>query len=167
MFLIFRNSYLGGLNQAKTSELGTMELLCLFLILERNLGKQSFWSAYISMLPPDFNTPAYFNHHELKHAPDFFAEHGWSQIKSIRKCHLSLKKFLSDFDDKTADAKLTFDDVQWAWNAVNTRCVYMVGESGFENSLQHDSMSCSLAPLLDLLNHSCNVQVIFCNRFNC
>ena len=111
------------------------------------------------MLPLNYNTPAYFNHHELKHAPEFFAEHGWSQMESIRKCYSSLKKFLLE---KTKSIKLTFDDVCWAWSAVNTRCVYMIGKVRFKHSPQQDTMSCSLAPLLDLLNHSCNVQVNVC-----
>ena len=156
---VLRNSYFDGINSTKALEFSTIELLCLFLILERSLGKQSFWSAYISMLPLDYNMPAYFKHHELKHTPDFFAEHGWSQVKSIRKCYSSLKKFLLDFNDKTKSIQLTFDDVCWAWNAVNTRCVYMIGKARFKHSPQKDNMSCSLAPLLDLLNHSCNVQV--------
>ena len=158
---VLRNSYFDGINSTKALEFSTIELLCLFLILERSLGKQSFWSAYISMLPLDYNMPAYFKHHELKHTPDFFAEHGWSQVKSIRKCYSSLKKFLLDFNDKTKSIQLTFDDVCWAWNAVNTRCVYMIGKARFKHSPQKDNMSCSLAPLLDLLNHSCNVQVKF------
>ena len=162
MLKCFRNSYLGGPNPTKITN--TLELLCLFLIIERNLGEQSFWSPYISMLPSHFDTPAYFNQHELKHAPEFFAKHGWSQMKSIRKCYSSLKQFISSFGNKTRNIKLTFDDVQWAWNAANTRCVYMNNESRNKHSVQQDEMSCSLAPLLDLLNHSCSVQVIFLTR---
>jgi hypothetical protein len=145
-----------------------MELLCLFLIFERTLGKESFWSPYIYMLPSHFNTPAYFDHCELKHAPEFFAEHGWSQLKSIRKCFSSLKQFMSNFcGNKMRNITLTFDEVRWAWTAVNTRSVYMNGESRFNHSLQQDAMSCSLAPLLDLLNHSCDVQVILLDTLNC
>ena len=112
------------------------------------------------MLPSDFNTSAYFDHHELTHAPEFFAEHGWSQLKCIKKCHLSLNQFMSkSCRGEVKNTGMSFDDVRWAWNAVNTRCVYLREKSRFNNSLHEDATSCSLAPLLDLLNHSCNVQV--------
>ena len=113
------------------------------------------------MLPSIFNTPAYFTYHELKYTPEFFAEEGRSQLNSIQKCFSSLKQFMSNCSKKMRDVRFTFDDVRWAWNAVNTRCVYMNKELKFNTAFQqNDSISCCLAPLLDLLNHSCAVQVI-------
>ena len=161
-FGVFRNSCLGQLlHQIKAPDLHTMELLCLFLLLERNLHHQSFWAPYISMLPSHFNTPAYFDCHELKHAPEFFADHGCAQLKRIRKCHSSLIQFISNScQSNVKNISISFEDVRWAWNVVNTRCVYMRKQSRFNSSLYEDAMSCSLAPLLDLLNHSCDVQVL-------
>ena len=112
------------------------------------------------MLPSHFNTPSCFDHHELTHAPEFFAEHGLSQLKCIKKCHSSLNQFMSKSCwGEVKNTSMSFDDVRWAWNAVNTRCVYLREKSRFDNSLHEDAASCSLAPLLDLLNHACNVQV--------
>ncbi|XP_028406087.1 SET domain-containing protein 4-like [Dendronephthya gigantea] len=154
---VLRNYYTDGISQVKRPNLTTIDLLCLFLIVEKSLGNKSFWSPYVTMLPSQYNTPAYFNHHELSHAPKFFMEHGQAQLKSIRECYLSLKQFISD-EMKKNSVELSFNDVRWAWNAVNTRCVYLCGESKFGLSNQGE-MACCLAPLLDLLNHSSDVQI--------
>lgn len=162
--IVFRNSYFDGSKEA--TNLNTMELMCLFILVERNLGQQSFWSPYISMLPSNFSTPSYFTNDKLKHTPLFFSQHGQAELANIRHCYSSLQHFISGnfCGRKTRGMVLNFDDVRWAWNAVNTRCVYMKEQSRFENC-QKRTTSCSLAPLLDLLNHSCNVEVIIFNNF--
>ena len=120
------------------------------------------------MLPTEFNTPAYFNQQELEQAPDFLTEQGRSQLKTIEKCFNSLKLFMNDFfiNKMIKNIKLTLDDVRWAWNVVNTRSVYMNCGPILSHSVQQQRTSCSLAPLLDLLNHSCDVQVIIFLRLD-
>ena len=52
----------------------------------------------------------------------------------------------------------TLSSFKWAWTSVSTRCVYM-RPSDFTAGGSEDNCI-ALAPLLDLLNHSANVQVI-------
>lgn len=139
------------------SDINTIDLLCLFLIVEHSLGSASFWFPYITMLPKQFNTPSYFSAKELEIVPAFFTEQHYSQLRDIEKCLKSLKhleKFVSYEIQKNID--ISFENVRWAWSIVNTRSVYMDCELG---SAGNGTMSCALAPLLDLLNHSCDVEV--------
>lgn len=54
----------------------------------------------------------------------------------------------------------TFAEFQWAWHAVNTRCVYMDVKAaiGFEAPVRGKDV-CVLAPFLDMLNHASTAKV--------
>jgi len=52
----------------------------------------------------------------------------------------------------------TLNSFKWAWTSVSTRCVYMCPSNVTSSRMADDCIG--LAPLLDLLNHSPNVQVI-------
>ena len=137
-------------------DINTVDLLSLFLIIEQSLGTTSFWFPYINMLPREFHTPSYFSKIEAEYLPPFLLEQQHAQIKKIRKCQKHLKELLGCVSTKrvTGSILLTFETVQWAWNVVNTRCVFVDCGEQFDKG-----KSCALAPLLDLLNHSSEIEV--------
>ena len=151
-----RQRYFPG--QLLKSDISTIDLLCLFLIIENSLRSDSFWFPYLAMLPKVFTTPSYFSETELKILPPFLTDHCLAQLKDVRKCLGNLKQFVNCIAMETRkNIDLTFESVRWAWNAVNTRSVYMDYGS---NVVGEGTTSCALAPLLDLLNHSCDVEVL-------
>jgi len=59
---------------------------------------------------------------------------------------------------ESVGAAFTLNSFKWAWTSVSTRCVYMRTSNVTSSRTEDDCIA--LAPLLDLLNHSPNVQVI-------
>ena len=150
-----RWNYFGG--QSLESDISTIDLLCFFLVVERSLGSSSFWFPYIATLPEEFTTPSYFSEKELEIMPSFLSEHCGIQLRDVKKCIESLKKLVNYMSvERRQNIDLSLENVRWAWNVVNTRSVYLDSKSSLA---EEGKMSCALAPLLDLLNHSCDVEV--------
>ena len=113
------------------------------------------------MLPEIFDTPSYFSRQEAAILPAFLYEQWEMQVKEIVKCQTHLKDLLESVSIKwRPHLLLTYENVKWVWNVVNTRCVYMDNSEHFDRR-----ESCVLAPLLDLLNHSCEVEVSIWFKF--
>ena len=138
--------------------------MCVFLICERHRGKASFWWPYINTLPTSYTIPPYWTSAELHLLPQPSRESALRQIKNIKDSFATaiplfhaVEQELTEFEDI-----FTFEAYRWAWSTVNTRAVFMPQDlSMTQCSRSHDnsSKSLALAPLLDLLNHSSQVEV--------
>lgn len=148
------------------SLLSANQMLCVFILYEKYLGKSSFWHPYVSTLPRSFNTPAYFNEEELGALPSCLHQQCVTQITTVHESYEELKGFLeqdtSMLDKKFLDS-LTFDEFRWAWFVVNTRSVYKADEVDTLHvgmATRHTENTYALAPVLDLLNHADTAEVI-------
>ena len=148
-----------------TPLLSSKQMLCVFVLYEKFLGKRSFWNPYISTLPRTFNTPAYFNEEEIQALPCNLQQQRIAQITTVQESYKGLKELLKKHNtmlDKKFLDYLTFDKFRWAWFVVNTRSVYKPNSldmfPGRAVHLQTEN-AYALAPLLDLLNHSDTAEV--------
>jgi len=115
----------------------THALLAAFLMTEKR-KESSFWSPYLATLPENFASCAYFAaDEERRHFPAYVTDRLEEQERSLERDRRSVAKCVDAFKE---------EDFKWAWFAVNTRAVYLRG-------------SMALAPMLDMLNHSSEVEV--------
>lgn len=118
--------------------------IALSLLIEREKGESSFWKPYIDTIPNSFNfMPIY--HMELctKYLPIEILSILQLQISRFQSAYESASIAYPELLDK--DHKDLF---QWAWLAVNTRCISLNPSPPLTNN------KIALAPFLDLLNHS-------------
>lgn len=135
-----------------------MEALCLFLIFERNRGRESNWYYYIRTLPKDYTIPTYWTREELDILPKSLRSRVDIEVNQVQRLYehcLRLGGNLSTFLRRD----LTWPDFKWAWSAINTRCIYLKTYSG--DYFSDDSNYFALIPFLDLLNHSETAMVSF------
>lgn len=79
---------------------------------------------------------------------------------SVQQFFASSRDFFSSLQplfEEATDSVFSYSALLWAWCTVNTRAVYLRTRRRDCLSLEPDT--CALAPYLDLLNHSPNVQV--------
>lgn len=97
--------------------------------------------------------------------PESVRKKALEQKEHFQELYSSSKPFfltLQPLFTQPVEALFTEDAFRWAWCSVNTRTVYMEhAQSAF---LSRDKDIFALAPYLDLLNHSPQVQVggLFC-----
>lgn len=133
----------------------------MFLLCEHSKGQLSEWHPYIASLPQQYSIPVYFCNHTLLLLPKPVYLFAKRQCDSIKHSFSQLQTLLSKLQATDPSFKniLNYELYKWAWSSVNTRCVFM--ECLDETC---DRPLCTyhlaLAPFLDLLNHSIDVQVI-------
>ncbi|KAJ8030597.1 SET domain-containing protein 4 [Holothuria leucospilota] len=137
-------------------------IICAFLIIEKMKGSSSFWAPYIRCLPESFDTPAYFTEEELSLLPDSLQVKSKEQRVKIQQEFRKLKQFFrfaKEFNIcKGEELSLSF--FKWAWFVVNTRSLYMEESYSAGRYLDPSEKDVYvLAPFLDLLNHSPEVDV--------
>lgn len=130
--------------------------------MEKMKGSSSFWAPYIRCLPESFDTPAYFTEEELSLLPDSLQVKSKEQRVKIQQEFRKLKHFFRFAKESNIckGEELSLGIFKWAWFVVNTRSLYM--EQSYNTGKYLDSSEKDvyvLAPFLDLLNHSPEVDV--------
>lgn len=149
-------------------QLSSYDILSTFLMYERQRSVQSPWYSYISMLPQTYSTPVYWSSEALLSLPADILEEARLLLKKVAKNFRRLQDLFNHVETTLAESVGAFSlsSFKWAWTSVSTRCVYMRPSNFAVGSTQDNCIA--LAPLLDLLNHSPNVEVIslFCEIVN-
>ncbi|NXM06548.1 SETD4 protein, partial [Tyrannus savana] len=154
------SSYLGGYIKNWKPPVSPLMALCTFLIAEKHAGHKSPWKPYLDVLPKAYTCPVGWEHHVLNLLPEPLRKKAQEQRTTIHELYLSSKGFFSSLQPLFAEdtgSIFTCSALEWAWCTVNTRTIYMKQPQRECFSLQPDVYA--LAPYLDLLNHSPNVQV--------
>ncbi|NWH71328.1 SETD4 protein, partial [Piaya cayana] len=135
--------------------------LCTFLIAEKHAGEKSLWKPYLDILPKTYTCPVYLEHDVVSLFPEPLRKKAQEQRTTIHELYVSSKAFFSSLQPLFAENTETifnYSALEWAWCTVNTRTIYMKHSQRECFSLEPDIYA--LAPYLDLLNHSPNVQVM-------
>ncbi|NXE71110.1 SETD4 protein, partial [Calcarius ornatus] len=134
--------------------------LCTFLIAERHAGESSPWKPYLDVLPKTYTCPACLEPDVINLLPKPLKKKAQEQKMMVQELFRSSKAFFSSLQPLFAESTGTvfnFSALEWAWCTINTRTIYMKHPHRECFSLEPDVYA--LAPYLDLLNHSPNVQV--------
>ncbi|NWS66455.1 SETD4 protein, partial [Crotophaga sulcirostris] len=134
--------------------------LCTFLIAEKHAGEKSLWKPYLDVLPKTYTCPVCLEHDVVSLLPEPLRKKAQEQKTTVHELYVSSKAFFSFLQPLFAEDTETifnYSALEWAWCAVNTRTIYMKHSQRECFSLEPDVYA--LAPYLDLLNHSPNVQV--------
>ncbi|NWH41124.1 SETD4 protein, partial [Chloropsis hardwickii] len=134
--------------------------LCTFLIAEKHAGEKSPWKPYLDVLPKTYTCPACLEPAVINLLPNPLKKKAQEQKLMIQELFRSSQAFFSSLQPLFAESTgniFNFSALEWAWCTVNTRTIYMKHPPRACFSLEPDVYA--LAPYLDLLNHSPNVQV--------
>ncbi|NXL72206.1 SETD4 protein, partial [Leptocoma aspasia] len=134
--------------------------LCTFLIAEKHSGEKSPWKPYLDVLPKTYTCPACLEPDVINLLPKPLKKKAQEQKMMIQELFKSSKAFFSSLQPLFAENTGTifnYSALEWAWCTVNTRTIYMKHPHRDCFSLEPDVYA--LAPYLDLLNHSPNVQI--------
>ncbi|NXX80912.1 SETD4 protein, partial [Urocolius indicus] len=134
--------------------------LCTFLIAERHAGENSLWKPYLDVLPKTYTCPVCLEHDVVNLLPEPLRQKSQEQRTTVHEFYVSSKAFFSSLQPLFAENTgtiFTYSALRWAWCTINTRTIYMKHSQRECFSLEPDVYA--LAPYLDLLNHSPNVQV--------
>ncbi|NXE18414.1 SETD4 protein, partial [Ardeotis kori] len=134
--------------------------LCTFLIAEKHAGEKSLWKPYLDVLPKTYTCPVYLEHDVVSLLPEPLRKKAEEQRTMVHELYVSSEPFFSSLQPLFAENTGTifnYSALKWAWCTINTRTIYMKHSQRECFSLEPDVYA--LAPYLDLLNHSPNVQV--------
>lgn len=128
-------------------KLKPLHLLVLFFAIESQRTNSKF-KPYFDILPKTFNTPIIKN---FNLNPEFLPT-------NTREFWLSQQKEWKEIEEKLSEIneceKMDRDNLIWAWQLVNTRCIYV--ENKEHELLDNcDGDTIAVIPLVDMLNHSC------------
>ncbi|NXI38803.1 SETD4 protein, partial [Galbula dea] len=134
--------------------------LCTFLIAEKHAGEDSLWKPYLDVLPKTYTCCVCLEQDVVSLLPEPLRKKAQEQKAMVQELYMSSKAFFSSlqplFAENTGNI-FNYSALEWAWCTVNTRTIYMKQSQRECFSLEPDVYA--LAPYLDLLNHSPNVQV--------
>ncbi|KAL4657010.1 SET domain-containing protein 4 isoform X1 [Arapaima gigas] len=153
-------SYLGEYIRRWKPAISPLLALCVFLISERHLGRVSQWKPYIDILPRSYTCPLYFSDEVVGLLPKILRKKVLSQrnmVFELHTCSQDFFKSLQTLFSHSVEDIFTCDALRWAWCSVNSRTVYMEHQQSPDLSTDPDTYA--MAPYLDLLNHSPDVQV--------
>ncbi|NXS97519.1 SETD4 protein, partial [Jacana jacana] len=134
--------------------------LCTFLIAEKHAGEKSLWKPYLDVLPKTYTCPVCLEHDAVSLLPEPLRTKAQEQRTMVHELYRSSKAFFSSLQPlfaENTESVFNYSALEWAWCAINTRTIYMKHLQRECFSLEPDVYA--LAPYLDLLNHSPNVQV--------
>nr|XP_002188626.4 SET domain-containing protein 4 isoform X1 [Taeniopygia guttata] len=154
------SSCLGGHIEKWKPPVSPLLALCTFLIAEKHAGQKSPWKPYLDVLPKAYTCPACLEPDIINLLPKPLQKKAQEQKMLIQELFQSSRAFFSSLQPLFAEDTgniFNFSALQWAWCTVNTRTIYMKHPHRECFSLEPDVYA--LAPYLDLLNHSPNVQV--------
>ncbi|XP_077049153.1 SET domain-containing protein 4 isoform X2 [Agelaius phoeniceus] len=154
------SSCLGGHIENWKPPVSPLLALCTFLIAEKHAGEKSPWKPYLDVLPKTYTCPACMEPDVINLLPKPLKKKAQEQKMMIQELFRSSKAFFSSLQPLFTESTGTifnFSALEWAWCTINTRTIYMKHPHRDCFSLEPDVYA--LAPYLDLLNHSPNVQV--------
>ena len=171
-----KESNIGTLWKCDSSALMLKDIIYLYLITEQRKGEDSVWTPYLRSLPKEFDTPTYFEEIWAQDIPCEVQRKILEQENDIRSSFQRLKKSICHYTETShsrrksrcecfqalsimSDKRITYSEVRWAWNVVNTRCVYLSCQQDRKKQINPTDVNFALMPLLDLLNHSPNANV--------
>nr|XP_013036867.2 SET domain-containing protein 4 isoform X1 [Anser cygnoides]XP_047927370.1 SET domain-containing protein 4 isoform X1 [Anser cygnoides]XP_047927371.1 SET domain-containing protein 4 isoform X1 [Anser cygnoides]XP_047927372.1 SET domain-containing protein 4 isoform X1 [Anser cygnoides]XP_047927373.1 SET domain-containing protein 4 isoform X1 [Anser cygnoides] len=134
--------------------------LCTFLVAEKHAGEKSLWKPYLDVLPKSYTCAVCLEQDVVSLLPEPLKNKAEEQRTMVHELHASSKAFFSSLQSLFAENTGTifnYSALEWAWCTINTRTIYMKHSQRECFSLEPDVYA--LAPYLDLLNHSPNVQV--------
>ncbi|XP_060054654.1 SET domain-containing protein 4 isoform X2 [Erinaceus europaeus] len=134
--------------------------LCTFLVSERHAGSRSPWKPYLDTLPKAYTCPVCLEPAVLGLLPKPLQAKTEEQKARVQELWASSRGFLSSLQPlfaEAVDSVFSRGALLWAWCTVNTRAVYW--ERPPSPCFAAEPDTCALAPYLDLLNHSPDVQV--------
>ncbi|KAF9186938.1 SET domain-containing protein 4 [Haplosporangium sp. Z 27] len=118
------------------------------------------WQPYLKLLPKKFDTMPIRYPKELESLlPENLAGHVRKQRDKIMADYKSTLEFLKSNKD-LLDRPLDYEEYEWAWLVVNTRCIYL------DAKRQNTADNIALAPMLDFLNHTYDAKTegFFCSK---
>ncbi|NXP23456.1 SETD4 protein, partial [Scytalopus superciliaris] len=154
------SSCLGGYIMKWRPPVSPLMALCTFLMAEKHAGEKSPWKPYLDVLPQTYTCPVCLEQDVVTLLPEPLREKAQEQRMMIHELYMSSKAFFSSLQPLFAENTgtiFTYSALEWAWCTINTRTIYMKHPQRECFSLEPDVYA--LAPYLDLLNHSPNVQV--------
>ncbi|NXX15389.1 SETD4 protein, partial [Podargus strigoides] len=154
------SSYLGEYIMKWKPPVSPLIALCTFLIAEKCAGEKSLWKPYLDVLPKTYTCPVCLEHDVVSLLPEPLRKKAQEQRTLVHELYMSSKAFFSSLQPLLAENTGTifnYSALEWAWCTINTRTIYMKHSQRECFSLEPDVYA--LAPYLDLLNHSPNVQV--------
>ncbi|NXY86454.1 SETD4 protein, partial [Alcedo cyanopectus] len=134
--------------------------LCTFLMAEKHAGEKSLWKPYLDVLPQTYTCPVCWEHNVVTLLPEPLRKKAQEQKTEVHDLYMSSKAFFSSLQPLFAEntgSIFNYSALEWAWCTINTRTVYMKHSQRDCFSLEPDIYA--LAPYLDLLNHSPDIQV--------
>lgn len=141
---------------AFSSALSTQTLLSLWLLREREKGVKSSCLPYLRTLPHQYSNPYFCTADEIRHLPTYLKSKIMSQKKEVHSAKILVMKLMPHY----SEFENFEEDFDWAWFTVNTRAVYLNKDPRYrKNNPSKTEDMLALAPFLDLLNHSFDVEV--------
>ncbi|XP_032981877.1 SET domain-containing protein 4 isoform X2 [Rhinolophus ferrumequinum] len=134
--------------------------LCTFLVAEKHAGTRSPWKPYLEILPKAYTCPVCLEPEVVNLLPKPLKAKAREQRIRVQEFFTSSRDFFSSLQPLFSEAVeniFSYSALLWAWCTVNTRAVYM--KLGRRQCFSAEPDICALAPYLDLLNHSPDVQV--------
>ncbi|CAL4119849.1 unnamed protein product [Meganyctiphanes norvegica] len=148
---------LGPLIRKTKKKIRAMDVLTLFLVYHKNLGKESPWFPYIASLPKEYSVPLYCTEEETNMLPKILQDTIERQYEDIKQSEENFK-FVWEELLGNKSMKVQRSDIIWGWFTVNTRAVYLENEC-LSCDILNDKDVYALAPYLDLLNHTHTAEV--------
>ncbi|KAF9170636.1 SET domain-containing protein 4 [Mortierella sp. AD010] len=118
------------------------------------------WLPYLRLLPKKFDTmPIRYPKELFDLLPPHAQAHVNRQRSKIMADYNSTLEFLKVNND-LLKRPLEYEDYEWAWLVVNTRCIYLDAKK------QDTADNIALAPMLDFLNHTHDAKTegFFCTK---
>ncbi|BET01383.1 ATP-Hypothetical protein cassette subfamily B, member 7 [Nesidiocoris tenuis] len=146
----------------------TQQVLSSFLVLQKHLGEDSDWFAYVNILPLQYFSPVFATSDLIDAFPPTIVHKILRMQTKIDHLHSSLMGAVGQSRcphcSKLYSELFTFDEFRWAWFTVNSRSVYLSPSVNKPCDIQlSDPNNIALAPFLDMINHSdlAKVNVLF------
>ncbi|XP_045140503.1 SET domain-containing protein 4 isoform X2 [Echinops telfairi] len=134
--------------------------LCTFLVSEKHAGDRSPWKPYLDTLPEAYTCPVCLEPEVVNLLPRPLITKAREQRSCVGEFYTSSRDFFSSLQplfSEAVESIFTYSALLWAWCTVNTRAVYLSHRR--HGCLSTEPDTCALAPFLDLLNHSPDIQV--------
>ncbi|GJJ72830.1 hypothetical protein EMPS_05188 [Entomortierella parvispora] len=123
-------------------------IIALHIALLVQAPEKSGWLPYLRLLPKKFDTmPVRYPPELMEILPQNAIAHVNRQKAKIQADYNCTMEFLQSNNDLLT-RPLTYEEYEWAWLVVNTRCIYL------ESKKQTAADNIALAPMLDFLNHT-------------
>uniref|UniRef100_A0A8C0PUF5 SET domain-containing protein 4 n=1 Tax=Canis lupus familiaris TaxID=9615 RepID=A0A8C0PUF5_CANLF len=134
--------------------------LCTFLVSEKHAGDQSLWKPYLEILPQAYTCPVCLEPEVVNLFPKPLKAKAEEQRARVQEFFSSSRDFFSSLQplfSEAVESIFSYRALLWAWCTVNTRAVYVKHRQ--RQCFSTEPNTYALAPYLDLLNHSPEVQV--------